>query len=231
VTQITDHLDRVRKRVRNALSAAGRGPDEAIILAVSKQQPASTIEALFQAGQRDFGENYIQDAIEKMDYLNELDLSWHFIGQIQSNKTRIIAERFHWVHTIDRLKIATRLNEQRPAHTPPLDVCIQVNQAGEQQKGGVEESEVSDLAHSLMELPALRLRGLMTIPPHSPRPRSTTSFFERLKALKERLVEEGVPLDTRSMGMSADMDAAITHGATIVRIGTAIFGPRHSGQD
>ena len=226
VTQITDHLDRVRKRVQSALVAAGRSPDETTILAVSKQQPAGAIEALFQAGQRDFGENYVQDAIEKMDQLTGLDLRWHFIGQIQSNKTRIISERFDWVHTVDRLKIAMRLNEQRPAYAPPLQVCIQINQAGEQQKGGVEESAASELAHALMELPALRLRGLMTIPPLSADAQDGAAYFERLRLLKQQLVEDGIALDTLSMGMSADMDVAIAHGATIVRIGTAIFGPR-----
>ena len=224
--QLKDRLDRVRKEVRAALLAAGRSEKETTIVAVSKKQPASSIEALFKAGQKDFGENYVQDAVDKIDELKKLDLRWHFIGQIQSNKTRIIAECFHWVHTVDRIKIAARLNEQRPAHAPPLKVCIQVNQSREPQKGGVDESKISDLAHAVMEMPARKLRGLMTMPLLSSKTKDTASFFEHLRVLKQRLAEEGVSLDTLSMGMSADMNLAIAHGATIVRIGTAIFGPR-----
>ena len=224
--QLKDRLDRVRKEVRAALLAAGRSEEETMIVAVSKKQPASSIEALFKAGQKDFGENYVQDAVDKIDELKKLGLRWHFIGQIQSNKTRIIAECFQWVHTVDRIKIAARLNEQRPAHAPPLKVCIQVNQSREPQKGGVDESKISDLAHAVMEMPALKLRGLMTMPLLSSKIKDTASFFEHLRVLKQRLAEEGVSLDTLSMGMSADMNLAIAHGATIVRIGTAIFGPR-----
>lgn len=226
VTQITDHLYEVRKRVRAALVAAGRKPDDARILAVSKQQSTDSMEALFRAGQRDFGESYVQEAVGKMEALEALDLQWHFIGHIQSNKTRIIAEHFNWVHTIDRLKIARRLNDQRPSHAPPLQVCVQVNQAHEPQKSGVAEPELNDLAHGIAGLPALELRGLMAIPPLSADLEERAALFERLRALNEQLAVEGIPVDTLSMGMSSDMEVAIAHGATIVRIGTAIFGPR-----
>lgn len=226
VTQVTGHLAGVRDRVQRALLQAHRDPGETAILAVSKQQPAAAIEALFRAGQSDFGENFVQEAMEKIASLEHLAINWHFIGHIQSNKTRDIAERFQWVHTIDRMKIATRLNDQRPHHAAPLDVCIQVNQAGEMQKGGVEPDEVADLARGIMALPRLRLRGLMTIPPVAENPADSGRYFGELREQKERLAAEGIPLDTLSMGMSSDLEVAIREGSTIVRVGTAIFGPR-----
>lgn len=226
MTQITDHIAETLERVRIAQSAAGRASADVTVLAVSKQQPVAAIQAAYQAGLRNFGENFIQEAVVKLRELETLDITWHFIGRIQSNKTRDIAEMFQWVHTIDRLKIAARLNDQRPHISPPLNVCIQVNQAGETQKGGVDESEVADLAHAVMSLPRLRLRGLMTLPPVTPNPESNAPLFARLNKLKTVLIEDGIPLDTLSMGMSTDFEIAIGQGSTIVRIGTAIFGPR-----
>jgi pyridoxal phosphate enzyme (YggS family) len=226
VTQITDHLAETLERVRIAQSAAGRSGADVTVLAVSKQQSVAAIRAAYQAGLRNFGENFVQEAIVKFKELDALDITWHFIGRIQSNKTRDIAELFQWVHTVDRLKIATRLNDQRPHFSPPLNVCIQVNQAGETQKGGVQESEVGDLARAVMSLPRLRLRGLMTLPPTTPKPQTNAPLFARLTRLKENLIEAGIPLDTLSMGMSADLEVAIGQGSTIVRVGTAIFGPR-----
>jgi pyridoxal phosphate enzyme (YggS family) len=226
VTQITDHIAETLERVRFAQSAAGRAAADVTVLAVSKQQSVAAIQAAYQAGLRNFGENFFQEAIVKLRELEALDITWHFIGRIQSNKTRDIAEMFQWVHTVDRLKIAARLNDQRPHFSPPLNVCIQVNQAGETQKGGVEESEVAELAHAVMSLPRLRLRGLMTLPPVTPNPESNAPLFARLNRLKTVLIEDGIPLDTLSMGMSTDLEVAIGQGSTIVRIGTAIFGPR-----
>jgi len=197
-----------------------------MLLAVSKQQPVTAIEALYHAGQVDFGENFVQEAMEKIVRLEHLEIDWHFIGHIQSNKTRDIAERFQWVHTIDRIRIARRLNDQRPHHSTPLDVCIQVNQAGEPQKGGIDPVGVADLARGIMELPRLRLRGLMTIPPAREDPAENAPLFAELRRQKERLVAEGIPMDTLSMGMSSDLEIAIREGSTIVRVGTAIFGPR-----
>ncbi len=226
MTQITDHIAETLERVRFAQSAAGRAAADVTVLAVSKQQSVAAIRAAYQAGLRNFGENFFQEAIVKLRELEALDITWHFIGRIQSNKTRDIAEMFQWVHTVDRLKIAARLNDQRPHFSPPLNVCIQVNQAGETQKGGVEESEVAELAHAVMSLPRLRLRGLMTLPPVTPNPESNAPLFAGLNRLKTVLIEDGIPLDTLSMGMSTDFEVAIGQGSTIVRIGTAIFGPR-----
>ena len=226
MTQITDHIAETLERVRIAQSAAGRDSADVTVLAVSKQQPVAAIRAAYQAGLRNFGENYFQEAIVKLRELETLDITWHFIGRIQSNKTRDIAEMFQWVHTVDRLKIAARLNDQRPHFSPPLNICIQVNQAGETQKGGVDESEVAELARAVMSLPRLRLRGLMTLPPATPNPESNASLFARLNRLKVVLIEDGIPLDTLSMGMSTDFEVAIAQGSTIVRVGTAIFGPR-----
>ena len=226
MTQITDHIAETLERVRFAQSAAGRADDDVTVLAVSKRQSVAAIQAAYQAGLRNFGENFFQEAIVKLRELETLDITWHFIGRIQSNKTRDIAEMFQWVHTVDRLKIAARLNDQRPHFSLPLNVCIQVNQAGETQKGGVEESEVAELARAVMSLPRLRLRGLMTLPPATPNPESNAPLFARLNRLKTVLIEDGIPLDALSMGMSTDFEVAIGQGSTIVRIGTAIFGPR-----
>jgi pyridoxal phosphate enzyme (YggS family) len=223
VTEITDHLGEIVGRVARAAHLANR-PDSVTIVAVSKQQSIEKIAEAFHAGQRHFGESYVQEAIPKMDALRHLDITWHFIGAIQSNKTRSIAERFDWVHTVDREKTAVRLNEQRPYHAPPLNVLIQVNQAAEQQRRGALEAQVEPIARAVGNLPRLKLRGLMTIPPQSRS--SGRAWFVELANLRERLCLEGLTLDTLSMGMSDDFEAAIAAGSNCVRIGTAIFGRR-----
>ena len=222
-TQVAPRLAHVRSRVHAALQDAGRGANEVLILAVSKRQPGHAIEAAFQAGQTHFGENYVQEARTKIAALEQLPIVWHFIGQLQANKTREVAERFQCVHTLDRTRIARRLNDQRPCGAPPLEVCIQVNQAGERGKGGVEPGDVENLARQISQFPRLRLRGLMSIPPAGGEP---ARFFAELRSLRDRLVSRGIPMDTLSMGMSADLEPAVAAGSTIVRVGTAIFGPR-----
>jgi PLP dependent protein len=224
VTEITDHLREIVRRVAHAAELANHSTGVTIV-AVSKQQSSDKIAEAFRAGQRHFGESYVQEAIPKMDALRHLDITWHFIGAIQANKTRPIAERFDWVHTLDREKIAVRLNEQRPYHAAPLNVLIQVNQAHEQQKRGAPEAHVDSIARALSALPRLRLRGLMAIPPRSSGA-SPRAWFVKLAALHERLRREGHELDTLSMGMSDDFEIAIAAGSNCVRIGTAIFGPR-----
>jgi pyridoxal phosphate enzyme (YggS family) len=193
------------------------------IVAVSKQQTAAAIMDAYRAGVTHFGESYLQEALPKMDALASLPITWHFVGKLQANKTRQIAERFDWVHTVDRLRIAQRLNEQRPPAAAPLNVLIQVNQGGEAQKSGAAEPEVADLARAIQELPRLKVRGLMTLPPQRGAP---AHWFTELAALRGRLAEQGIVLDTLSMGMSGDFADAIGAGATFVRIGTAIFGER-----
>ena len=212
--------------MRAALRDAGRGADDVLILAVSKRHPVVAIEAAFQAGQAHFGENYVQEARAKIAALESLPIVWHFIGGLQANKSREVAERFQWVHTLDRARIARRLNNQRPHGAPPLDVCIQVNQAGEPGKGGTGPYEVEDLARQIGRFPRLRLRGLMTLPPATCGPMRTARYFAELRRLRDRLVSRGIPMDTLSMGMSADLESAVAAGSTIVRIGTAVFGPR-----
>ena len=226
MTQITDHIAETAERVRIARSGASVSPEIPTILAVSKRQPVAAIRAAYECGLRDFGENVVQEALPKIEALADLDIRWHFIGRIQSNKTRDIAEHFDWVHAVDRLKIARRLNDQRPHYAQPLNACIQVNQAGETQKGGIEESELRELASCIAGLPRLRLRGLMSLPPASDDPENSASYFARLRELKEMLRAEGFSADTLSMGMSSDLEVAIREGSTIVRVGTAIFGPR-----
>ena len=222
MTEITEHLRDIVERVARAARRASQ-PTNVTIVAVSKQKTSAEIAEAFRAGQRDFGESYAQEAVSKIDALRDLDITWHFIGALQANKTRLVAENFQWVHTVDRARIAARLNEQRPRLAPPLNVLIQVNQAHEPQKKGAAESDVVPLARAILALPRLRLRGLMTIPPASA---DTVTFFRELVALQARLRGEGFPLDTLSMGMSADFEEAIAAGANCVRIGTAIFGPR-----
>ena len=225
MTEITDHLAEIVGRVSRAAELANQPPSNVTIVAVSKQQSSAAIAEAFLAGQRNFGESYAQEAVGKMTELRDLDIVWHYIGTIQANKTRLIAERFHWVHTVDRAKIAARLDEQRPHFAAPLNVLIQVNQGGEQQKGGVAPSDVAALAREIAALPRLKLRGLMTIPPRT-FDRGAERWFRELAALRDRLRGDGFELDTLSMGMSADFEAAIAAGATCVRIGTAIFGER-----
>lgn len=232
---ITENLDSVRERIVTSCAACGRDPASVTLLAVSKTRPAEDLRAAFAAGQRDFGENYLQEALEKQAQLADLagrGLYWHFIGPLQSNKTRAVAEQFAWVHCVERLKIAQRLSAQRPADMPPLNVCLQVNIDREPSKSGIAPGELPALAAAVAELPNLRLRGLMAIP--APREgaaeqrRPFARLAELLEALRAQLPDQ--PLDTLSMGMSGDMEAAIAAGSTLVRIGTDIFGERESKQ-
>jgi pyridoxal phosphate enzyme (YggS family) len=213
-------------RIASAATHVGRSPSEVRLVAVSKGHPAQALRALARLGQRDFGENYLQDAVPKMADLQDLPLTWHFIGQIQANKTRPIAEGFHWVHTLDRERIATRLNDQRPAHLEPLNVCLQVRLADEPGKGGVDADSIEALARHVVALPRLRLRGLMAIPPPRESFAEQKTLFDELVRIKESLCVRGYELDTLSMGMTGDLEAAVAAGATLVRIGTAIFGER-----
>jgi pyridoxal phosphate enzyme (YggS family) len=206
---------------------AGRALSSVRLLAVSKTQPAGLIEQAFDAGQTAFGENFVQEGLEKIHLLSALPIEWHFIGAIQANKTKQIAENFHWVHGVDRLKIAERLSAQRPAHLDPLQVCIQVNVSGEASKAGAETEHVVELAKAMTRLPNLRLRGLMTIPAPATDFESQRLPFRALARLRTQLLDAGIAVDTLSMGMSGDLEAAIAEGATIVRVGTAVFGSRH----
>ena len=222
----TLHVNYVRSRIRQAAVAAGRDPAAVTLIAVTKAQTAETIRLAATAGVTDFGENYLQEALPKMDQVAALALHWHFIGGIQSNKTRAIAERFDWVHSIDRLSIARRLSEQRPYHAPPLNLCIQVELVPEPNKGGVAPGEVGPLAAAAAQLPRICLRGLMCVPPPQTDAMPTRAVFARLRSLLEELNASGHKLDTLSMGMSGDFESAIAEGATLVRIGTALFGSR-----
>ncbi|MFO1371266.1 MAG: YggS family pyridoxal phosphate-dependent enzyme [Candidatus Competibacteraceae bacterium] len=213
-------------RIRTAEQRFQRPTGSVQLLAVSKTQPPDAIVAVATAGQHCFGENYVQEALEKITELVTLRLEWHFIGPIQSNKTHPIAEHFAWVHSVDRLKIAERLNAQRPAHLPPLNVCLQVNISQESTKSGLDVAEVLTVAHAIAALPRLRLRGLMAIPAPAADFDTQRPAFARLRHLQEHLIANGLALDTLSMGMSDDLEAAIAEGATWVRVGTAIFGPR-----
>ena len=226
VNQIPERLTHVQERIHRAAMAAGRSPGEIMLLAVSKTKPASDVAAAFGAGQRAFGENYLQDALPKIRTLADKDIEWHFIGRLQSNKCADISRHFTWVHGIDSLKHAEQLSSHRPAELPPLQVCIQVNLSGEVTKGGVDPTEVEALALKVARLPRLRLRGLMTMPDPNARTTSRDAAFAGLRGLLESLRASGLGVDTLSMGMSGDMEAAIREGATIVRVGTDIFGAR-----
>ncbi len=213
--------------MQQAAQQAGRQAAEITLLAVSKTFPAASVRQAYAAGQHAFGENYLQEALDKMAALHDLPLEWHFIGPIQSNKTRAIAEHFAWVHSVDRLKIAERLSAQRPSGMAPLNICIQVNVSGEESKSGAAPDEVEQLAKQIAQLPYLRLRGLMAIPAPAPDSAAQRVPFAHLRKLMHYLNGRGLRLDTLSMGMSQDMRAAIQEGATIVRIGSAIFGQRN----
>jgi pyridoxal phosphate enzyme (YggS family) len=226
---LPERLQRLRDRIAAAAASAGRNADSVTLLAVSKGQPAELIRAAAAEGVTDVGESYLAEALDKMNGLGGLPLTWHFIGRLQANKTRHIAERFAWVHGLDRLKIAERLSAQRPHHAPALNVCIQVSLAGEATKGGLPPAEVPGLAAAVAALPRLALRGLMCIPPEETEPARQRAWFARLRALRDALNAGGLRLDTLSMGMSGDFEAAIQEGATLVRIGTALFGPRSEG--
>jgi pyridoxal phosphate enzyme (YggS family) len=220
-------LQSVRTRIVRAAERAGRDPGSIRLLAVSKQQPAALVRAAAAAGQTEFGENYVQEGIEKIAALADVPgLVWHFIGQLQGNKTREVAERFDWVHTVDRERIASRLSAQRPHDAAPLQVLLQVRLADEPGKGGVTPAEAPALAAAVTALPQLRLRGLMCIPPPAADEETQRRPFRQLRELMESLDAAGHPLDTLSMGMSDDIEAAVLEGATIVRVGTAIFGRR-----
>jgi pyridoxal phosphate enzyme (YggS family) len=227
---IAENIAKVRLSIGQAATQHGRNPASVHLLAVSKTFGAEAVIDAANAGQVAFGENYLQEAIDKQQVVQtlrpDLALEWHFIGPIQSNKTRPIAEHFAWAHAVDREKIARRLSEQRPPNLPPLNICLQVNVSGEDSKSGVAPGEVLALAEVVATLPGLRLRGLMAIPEPAEDFESQRKPFALLHALQQQLSEAGIPTDTLSMGMSADMNAAIAEGATIVRIGTAIFGKR-----
>ena len=226
MTTIPGNLQHVRARIATACQRAGRGVEEVTLLAVSKTFGADAVRAAAAAGQRAFGENYIQEGVEKIAALRDLGLMWHCIGPIQSNKTRLVAEHFDWVHTVDRLKIAERLSAQRPADRPPLNVCIQVNIDGGANKSGVAPGDALALARAVAALPQLKLRGLMSIPEIAPDFEAARAVHAGARALFDQLNADGLGLDTLSMGMSDDLEAAIAAGSTTVRIGTAIFGSR-----
>ncbi len=226
MTAIASNLQAVNHVIAQALRAAHRRGGEVDLLAVSKAFPATAVREAYQAGQNAFGESYLQEALDKIWALRDLPLQWHFIGPIQSNKTRVIAEYFSWAHSVDRLKIAERLSAQRPPNLPPLNVCIQVNVSGEDSKSGVSPERLAELAQSVARLPRLRLRGLMAIPAPVAGCAAQRLSFARLRELMRGLSEQGLALDTLSMGMSHDIEAAVLEGATIVRVGTAIFGER-----
>ena len=223
MSTIAENIAKVGVRIREAAQASQRDCAAVGLLAVSKTKPAAAIREAFAAGVQDFGENYLQEALEKQAELSDLALTWHFIGPIQSNKTKPIAEHFAWVHSVDRLKIAQRLSDQRPAHLPALNICLQVNVSGEASKSGCHPDLLPELAQAVTQLPNLRLRGLMTIPEPTDDPSEQRAAFARLRELQQSL---SLDLDTLSMGMSHDLEAAIAEGATWVRIGTALFGAR-----
>src|SRR6478609_8500884 len=224
---IAEALAKVTARIHQAAHAAGRDDQSVRLIAVSKTQPAAAIAQAYACGQRDFGENYLQEALEKQAELNALaDAQWHFIGPIQSNKTRAIAENFAWIHSIDREKVAQRLNDQRPDNLPPAQVCLQVNIDDETTKAGVSLTELPALAAAVSRLPRLQLRGLMAIPAATNTPEQQHQAFHKLSAALDDLKAQGYSLDTLSMGMSGDLEAAIAEGSTMVRVGTDIFGAR-----
>jgi PLP dependent protein len=223
---LAERVRTVRERVARAAAAAGRNAQSVTLLAVGKAQPAELLAAAADCGLTDFGESYLQEALEKVAALQERSLTWHFVGRVQANKTRLIAEHFDWVHAVDRLKVAERLSAQRPPQALPLNLCLQVNVAGELSKGGVAAAELPALAAAVARLPRLTLRGLMCIPPEESEPARQRAWFAQLRALRDDLNASGGRLDTLSMGMSGDFEAAILEGATIVRLGTALFGPR-----
>ena len=223
---IETNLNRIRAQIMKAAEACHRDPESILLLAVSKRKTVSDIRCAWEAGQKDFGENYLQEAQQKILELKELGINWHFIGAIQSNKTRNIAEAFDWAHCVDRVKIAKRLSEQRPAQMKPLNVCIQVNIDHEDSKAGIDLHELPALAAEIHKLPGIRLRGLMTIPaPKETLAEQRVAFAQLADALVS-LQQQGIDCDTLSMGMTQDMEAAIGEGSTLVRIGTAIFGER-----
>jgi hypothetical protein len=228
MTTIAERLLAVRSRVAAAARAVGRSTDDVRLMAVSKTWPAEAVREAAEAGQRVFGENYVQEGVDKVEALRGMGLEWHFIGPLQSNKTRPVANAFDWVHSIDRLKIAERLSAQRDVHLAPLNVCVQVNVSGEDSKSGVAPEQAIELAHAVAVLPQLRLRGLMCIPEPTEDVALLRARFGLLRSLRDALLKGGLEVDTLSMGMSHDIEPAIAEGATIVRVGTAIFGERQT---
>jgi pyridoxal phosphate enzyme (YggS family) len=220
------NLDNIHTRIACACGEAGRDPSEVSILAVSKKHSAERIKALLDLGQQSFGENYVQEALTKMASFAGREIQWHFIGPLQSNKTREVAQHFQWVQSVDRIKVMQRLSSQRPANLASLNICIQVNIDLEPQKAGVPPDRVNEFVETALSLPGLRLRGLMAIPKAASGQHDPSDSYARMNALYQGLIETGVELDTLSMGMSADLEAAIMHGSTMVRIGTDLFGPR-----
>ena len=225
-TSVSANLAQVRKRIELACQAVRRASDTVKLLAVSKTMPAQAVREAYAAGQLAFGENYIQEGVDKIAALADLPLEWHCIGPIQSNKTKLVAENFAWVHSIDRLKIAERLSAQRPAHLPPLQVCLQVNVDGGSNKSGVAPEDLLALAQAVAKLPHLQLRGIMTIPEPAETEAEARAVHQQAKRLFDHLKTAGLTLDTLSMGMTADLEAAVAEGSTCVRVGTAIFGAR-----
>ncbi len=223
---LPERINAVLGQVRQAVATAGRSAQSVTVLAIGKAQPPQTLADAARCGLSHFGESYLQEALGKQAALRELPLTWHFVGRVQANKTRVIAEQFAWVHTVERLKIAERLAAQRPFHAPPLNICLQVNLAAEATKGGVAVAELPALAAAVAQLPRLQLRGLMCIPPEAAEPARQRAWFAQLRVLRDELNAGGLSLDTLSMGMSADFEAAIMEGSTIVRLGTALFGAR-----
>jgi hypothetical protein len=219
-------LEKLQASIASAALRAGRLASDITLIAVSKGQSAEQVALAHRCGLKDFGENYLQEALAKMDALPPAELTWHFIGRLQTNKTRAVAERFDWVHTVDRLKVAERLAQQRPVSAAPLNVCLQVRLAEEDTKGGVLPADLPTLAHAVKDLPQLRLRGLMCLPPAEPDPSIQRSYFAELRRLHQGLIDSGLPLDALSMGMSHDFESAILEGATHIRVGTALFGSR-----
>lgn len=224
---LVKHLTQINDLIERAALESKRSPNDVLLLAVSKQQSPEAITEVFQLGLRQFGENYFQEALKKIIILKDLPITWHFIGPIQSNKTQGIATHFSWVHSVDRLKIAEKLNEYRPSHLAPLNVCLQINLLGEKTKSGIAPEEAMQLALAVNQLPHLTLRGLMTIPPPEKNPQKQYALFLKLKELQDSINQTlGLKMDTLSMGMSDDLVPAIKAGATIIRVGRAIFGER-----
>jgi pyridoxal phosphate enzyme (YggS family) len=227
MSAIADNLQAVQARIAKAAAEAGRSPESVRLLAVSKTWPLASVIEAADAGQRAFGENYVQEGVDKIAAISGRNLEWHFIGPVQSNKSKPVAEAFDWVHSLDRLKIAERLSAQRPAYLPPLQVCVQVNVSGEASKSGCAPDETLALCRAVAALPGLNLRGLMAIPEPTDDPFAQHAPFRQLREIHDHIRAAGLPLDTLSMGMSHDLEAAVAEGATIVRIGTAIFGERN----
>lgn len=226
---IAERLEKVRQRIHIAEVGAERTTGQVTLLAVSKTKPCEAIEEAYLAGQRSFGENYVQEAVDKIEALKHLpNLEWHFIGPLQSNKSRLVAEHFHWMHTVDRVKIAQRLSAQRPTQLEPLRILIQVNIDDEHSKSGVAPEDVLSLASQILLLPQLELRGLMAIPKADPEPEQQNKTLAALRSLFIELQQLDPKIDTLSVGMSNDLEAAIAHGSTLVRVGTDIFGPRQT---